>query len=259
MNRASAVQSAASVQTRDAARPTLSSEAPVFKQGDQARPGPREVRGEQERVVLADHAVDGVRGIGPVDEDADHRVVDRPELGDRLVGPGQEPVDHVGRPPQLLQGRDQLPGRLPRLRQGPLVRLRPVIPRPEDGDLLRHRTHPLGRSLARRGRSCHEGPDGASSCRSGLDLRSCKQWERQNKSRPTGLGSERLDLHVPELDPVALGLQADEPLLDAAVVPLVDDLAVDPEGDVLPLAGDLEDVPLAGRVGPACRPAASRG
>ncbi len=37
MKRASAVQSGASVQARDAARPTLSSEAPVFKRA--TRPG----------------------------------------------------------------------------------------------------------------------------------------------------------------------------------------------------------------------------
>ena len=101
------------------ARPTLSSEAPVFSRA--TRPGqvPEKLRGQQQRVVLADDAVDGVRGVGPVDEDADHRVVDRAELGDRLVGPGQEALDHVGRPAELLQGRDQLPGRLLRPAAGP--------------------------------------------------------------------------------------------------------------------------------------------
>ena len=102
MKRASAVQSAASVQMRDAARPTLSSEAPVFSSA--TRPGqvPEKVRRQQERVVLADDAVDGVRRVGPVDEHADHRVVDRPELGDRLVGTREVALDQVGRSPQLL-------------------------------------------------------------------------------------------------------------------------------------------------------------
>ena len=57
---------------------------------------------------------------------------------------------------------------------------------------------------------------------------------------------ECLDLHVAELDPVAFGLEADVTAGDLAVVPLVGDGAVDPEGHVLALAGDLEGVPLAG-------------
>ena len=61
MKPASAVQSGASVQTREASRPTLSSEAPVFEQGDQPGPRPREVRRQQQRVVLAHDAVDRVR------------------------------------------------------------------------------------------------------------------------------------------------------------------------------------------------------
>ena len=77
MKRASAVQSAASDQMREAGRPTLSSEAPGIEQRHQAGPGAREIRREQERIVLADDSIDGVRGIGPVDVEADQGIVDR--------------------------------------------------------------------------------------------------------------------------------------------------------------------------------------
>ena len=70
------------------------------------RPGQRarEVAGEQQRVVLADDAVGGVRPVEPVHADADHRIVDRPELLDRLVRLGQEALDAVRLArPSLLQ------------------------------------------------------------------------------------------------------------------------------------------------------------
>ena len=69
---------------REAARPTLSSEAPVFSRA--TRPGqvPEKFDASKQRVVLADDAVDGVRGVGPVDEHADQRVVDRAQPGDRF-------------------------------------------------------------------------------------------------------------------------------------------------------------------------------
>src|SRR5262249_5232214 len=56
----------------------------------------------------------------------------------RLVGTGQVAFDHVGGAPQLPKRGDELRGRLARLRQRPLVRLRPVISGPEYHDLLRH-------------------------------------------------------------------------------------------------------------------------
>jgi hypothetical protein len=64
------------------------------------------------------------------------------------------------------------------------------------------------------------------------------------RSRPI----EWLDLHVAELDPVAFGFQADITAGDRAVVPLGGDGSVDPEGHVPALAGDLESIPLAGRL-----------
>ena len=55
------------------------------QQADEARPSPGEVRREEQRVVLADDAVGRVRAVEPVHADADHRIVDRTELLDRLV------------------------------------------------------------------------------------------------------------------------------------------------------------------------------
>ena len=110
------------------------------EQGHQARPCPREIRGQQQRILLADHAVDRVRGVGPVDEHADHGIVDRAELGDGLVGPRQVIVHEIGRSAQLLERGDELPGGLTRLRKGPLVGLGPIVSRPENRDFLRHGT-----------------------------------------------------------------------------------------------------------------------
>ena len=107
MNVASAVQSGASVQMREAVPADAFERGPGVQEGHQARPGAREVRRQQERVVLADDAVDGVRRVGPVDEDADQRVVDRAQLGDRLVRAGQITLDHIRRSAQFLErGRE---------------------------------------------------------------------------------------------------------------------------------------------------------
>src|SRR5262249_5702569 len=49
-----------------------------------------------------------------------------------------------------------------------------------------------------------------------------------------------------ELDEIPLRFEPDVAPGHLAIIPLAGDGAVDPEGDVLPLAGDLVDVPLAG-------------
>ena len=123
---------------RDAARPTLSSEAPVLKQGHQPRPGAGEIRRQQERAVLADDAVDGVRRVGPVDEHADQRIVDRAELRDRLIGTGQIALDQIRRSTQFLERGHQLGGGLSRLGKGPLVWLGTIVTGPENRDFFRH-------------------------------------------------------------------------------------------------------------------------
>ncbi len=51
-----------------------------IEQSDQAGPGAGEIAGQQQRVVLADDAVASVRPVCPVNEDADHWVVDWAEL-----------------------------------------------------------------------------------------------------------------------------------------------------------------------------------
>src|SRR5262249_15374709 len=96
-------------------------------------------RRQEQGVVLADDAVHGVGGVRPVDEDADHRVVDGPQPCDRLSGAREVPLHHVGRPPEFLQRGDQLVGRLAGLREGPLVRPGAIITGPEDRDSLRHK------------------------------------------------------------------------------------------------------------------------
>ncbi len=79
-----------------------------------------------------------MRRVGPVNEHADHRIVDRPEFADRLVRTGQVSVHHVGRSAQLPKRRDQLVGRLARLRKRPLVGLGAIVSGPEDRDFLGH-------------------------------------------------------------------------------------------------------------------------
>ena len=138
MNVASAAQSGASVQMREAARPTLSSEAPVFRRATSPGQVPEKFDASEQRAVFADDAVDGVWRVGPVDEYADQRVVDRAELGDRLVGTGQVAVNEIRRTPQFLERRHQLGRGLARLGEGPLVRLGPIVPGPENGDFFRH-------------------------------------------------------------------------------------------------------------------------
>ena len=112
-------------------RPTLSREAPVFSRP--TRPGqvPEKLVASSSGLSLPTTPSHGVRGVGPVDEDADHRVVDRAELGDRLVGPGQEAVDEVGLAAELLAGRARAARSSRELRQGPFVGLGAVIARPK--------------------------------------------------------------------------------------------------------------------------------
>ena len=73
-----------------------------------------------------------------MNEDPDQRIVDRTELGDRLVGTGEITVDDIRRTPQFLERGDQLAGGLARLGEGPLVRLGPIVSGPENGDFFRH-------------------------------------------------------------------------------------------------------------------------
>src|SRR5262249_4222102 len=74
------------------------------------------------------------------------------------------------------------------------------------------------------------------------------------KGLPTGppgsTAAERLDLHVAELDPEPLGLEADVAAGDLAGVEDGGHRAVDPEGALLALAGGLVAVPFAGRLNP---------
>src|SRR5215469_16657541 len=55
---------------------------------------------------------------------------------------------------------------------------------------------------------------------------------------------ELLDLQIPELDAVALGLKADLAPRHPAVVELARDGTIDPERELLAAGGDLERVPL---------------
>src|SRR5262249_24468333 len=78
----------------------------------------------------------GVRAVSPVDEGANRGVLNRPELGDGLIGPGQESFDDIGLSPQFLEGLLQLRGGLADLWPRPLVRSGPVVARPENRNLL---------------------------------------------------------------------------------------------------------------------------
>ena len=102
MNRESAVQSGAAVQTREAARPDAFERRAGVQQGHQSRPCAREVRRQQQRILLAHNPIDGVRSVGPVHEDADDRIVDRSELGDCLVWSRQVSRDDVGERPSFF-------------------------------------------------------------------------------------------------------------------------------------------------------------
>ena len=103
MKRRVRVQSGASVQTRENGRLEALEARAGVEQPDEAGPAPGEVAGEEERVVLADHAVGRVRAVEPVHADADHRIVDGAELLDRLVRLRQEAGDAVGLAPELLE------------------------------------------------------------------------------------------------------------------------------------------------------------
>ena len=58
------------------------------QQGDQTGPAAGKIAGQEQRIILAGHAVTGVRTVGPVDENPDHRIVDRAEVLNRLVRSG---------------------------------------------------------------------------------------------------------------------------------------------------------------------------
>ena len=78
--------------------------------------------------------------IGPVDKDADGRVVDRAEPGNRLGRFGQKPFDEVRLATQLLESLLQLFGRFADLRTGPFIRPLAVVARPENGYAFHERT-----------------------------------------------------------------------------------------------------------------------
>ena len=104
------------------------------EEADEAGPAAGEVAGEQQRVVLADGAVTGVRAVEPVDADADHRVLDRAELLDRLVRLREEARDAVGGAAELLQGAFHLLGRFLHRGEGELVGLGAGVAGPEESD-----------------------------------------------------------------------------------------------------------------------------
>src|SRR5207247_2932993 len=78
----------------------------------------------------------GVRPVGPVDENANERVVDRPELADGLVGSSEEAGNEVRGASEFAQGGLQLLGGLVDLGAGPLVGLGAVIAGPKHRDFL---------------------------------------------------------------------------------------------------------------------------
>ena len=124
---------------RENARPTLSSEAPVLS--SPTRPGqrPEKLLASEQRVVLADDAVGGVRAVEPVHADADHRIVDRAELLDRLVrlGRGSPRRGTLARP-SFVQRALELLRRLLDVGQRQLVGLLARVAGPEQRDFLLH-------------------------------------------------------------------------------------------------------------------------
>ena len=135
-------------------RPTEALQAGAgVQQADQARPLTGEVAGEQERVVLADHALRGVGPVEPVDADADHRVLDGTELLDRVVRLGEEALHAIGLASELLQRRFHLPRGFADARQGQLVGHVPAVAGPEQSDSLFHGRIPF---VARRPRRAAE-------------------------------------------------------------------------------------------------------
>ena len=138
MKRASAVQSVASVQMRECRPANAFERAPGVEQADQARPSAREVAGEEQRVVVADDAVRGVRAIDPVDIETDQGIVDWTEPGDRFVRPGEIAFDQVRGSAEFLQRPRELRGCFAGLGEGPFIGPGSIISGPEYGDLSRH-------------------------------------------------------------------------------------------------------------------------
>ena len=136
MNVSSVVQSGASVQTRENGRPRLSRQAPVLSRPDEAGPSAGEVAGEQQRVVLADDAVGRVRPVEPVHADADHRIVDGPELLDGLVRLREEAFDQLRLAPEFAQRALKLLSGGANARESTLVGERPSVPRPVENDFF---------------------------------------------------------------------------------------------------------------------------
>ena len=122
---------------REGATEHLEARARV-EQAHEARPAAGEVAREQERVVLADDAVARVRGVEPVDADADHRVVDRAELLDRFVRLREKTLDPVRGATEFLQRPLHLGGGFEDARLRELVRLRARVAGPEQRDLFSH-------------------------------------------------------------------------------------------------------------------------
>jgi hypothetical protein len=114
------------------------------EQPHQARPAPAEVAREQERVVLAGDALGRVRTVDPVSEDAHERLLDRPELVDRLVGLGQELWDSHGLFAELSERPFQVHGRSLHVIGCKLVRLLPRISWPKYEHPVAHRRPPHG-------------------------------------------------------------------------------------------------------------------
>ena len=147
MKASSAVQSSASVQTRENGRLRLSRQAPVFRRPTKPGPLAGEVAGQQERVVLTHHALGCVWPVDPVDANPDDRVVHgsqlsrslraawsgTPRCGYGLCAPGGEerPLPSA-RWPRVTAGKRQL------------VRFVATVARPEDCDALLHRLPPIG-------------------------------------------------------------------------------------------------------------------
>ncbi len=114
------------------------------QQPDEPGPLPAEVARQQERVVLAHDAVGGVGPVEPVDADADHRIVDRPELLDRVVRLREEAFDPVRLAAELLYRLFELGRGLTDVFDGELVGLVPGVSGPEECDAGLHEGLPVG-------------------------------------------------------------------------------------------------------------------
>src|SRR6516162_1641189 len=94
-----------------------------------------------------------MRAVGPMDKEADHRVFDGPELGNRFVRLRYEAIDQLRFATQPLERSLQLIRRLSRLGPSPFIRLRPIIARPENDDFFHGDSVPWSRRRYHRGGS----------------------------------------------------------------------------------------------------------